>query len=403
MGNISSINHANFARLHELTNNYNKAILLDKLVFWWQISTYSLNDGQIWFTRSLSQIAEDSKISKRSVERYLQDFETAGFIEKTNKLYKKKNLYIRITEKLLVLLGATANVNKPKLVEQPTKMNSNQQKSPSKSLFLTHFGDTDPAILAVSIYKDQDSNSVNNNTVSHPSIVDNLKTNSQQAPNTTSSNYPIEKQIGERITERFKNYIKGTMRNLQSQHQLVFSNPDQLFAEIVFSVLHVENQFPGIVNNHHRVNLIAKLLREKKWRTPKGFYNHWDVGQAYKLKLDKQDDAQQRLKQKECHASGTTYDASNAIDYGCSSTNVSPAVINHQLQAKLKPLKSEYNELTSLITTETRYLSEMEARFLKKPDPITEQVINSAAIKIAKLHERADILHQKIVHHQKAA
>ena len=214
MANLSAINHNNFARLHDITKNYNKAILLDKLVYWWQISTYTLDDGRIWFTRCLSQISQESKISKRSVERYLHDFEVAGFIEKTNKLYKKKNLYIRITEKLLVFLGATADFKTLNPIEQPNKSEVNQQKPQSESLFLKQFGDTVPAKLAVSIYKDQDNNSVINNTVSQPCIVDNLKTTSK----TTYPSYPIEKQIGERITEQFKNYIKGTMRNLQTQH-----------------------------------------------------------------------------------------------------------------------------------------------------------------------------------------
>lgn len=403
MKNISSINHADFARLHELTNSYNKATLLDKLIFWWQISKFTLDDGQIWFTRSLTQIAEDSKIPKRSVERYLQDFETAGFIEKTNRLFKKKHLYIRITKKLLLILNATPDFKTPKLIEQPAKTEINLQNTPEKSLFLTHIGDTDSANMAVPIYKEKDSNSLNNSTVSQPCIVDNLKNEPQLTSKTIQSIYPIEKQIGERITERFKNYIKGTIHNLQSQHQLVFSNPDQLFAEIVFSVLHVDNQFPGIVDNHHRVNLIAKLLREKRWRTPKGFYNHWDIGQTYKLKLEQQADTQQRFKRNELQACETAYDASNSIDYGFRSNNVSPAVNSHQLQAKLKPLKSEYNELTLLLTTETRYLSNMEARFLKSPDPITEQVINSAAIKIAQLHEKVALLQQQIEQYQEAA
>lgn len=401
MKNISSINHTNFARLHELTNNYNKATLLDKLIFWWQISKFTLNDGQIWFTRSLAQITEDSKIPKRSVERYLQDFEKAGFIEKTNRLFKKKHLYIRITEKLLAILNIASDIKTPKLIEQPTKSEINLQKTPDKSLFLAQFGDTDSAKLAVSIYKEKDSNSLNNSTVSQPCIVDNLKPKLQEHP--TNSTYPIEKQIGERITNRFKNYIKGTIQNLQSQHKLVFSNPDQLFAEIVFSILHVDNQFPGITDNHHRVNLIAKLLRDKRWRTPKGFYNHWDVGQVYKLKLEQQAGAQQRFKRKELQTCEIAYDTSNTIDYGCHSNNVPPAVSSHQLQAKLKPLKSEYNELTLQLTTETRYLNNMESRFLKKPDPITKQVINSTAIKIAQLHEKVTWLEQQMKQYQEAA
>lgn len=399
MTNLSSINHINFSRLHELTNNYNKATLLDKLIFWWQISTYTLDDGQIWFTRCLNQITEESKISKRSVERYLHDFAVAGFIEKTYKLYKKKHLYIRITEKLLVLLGIRTDFKTPNLTERPNKSEVNQQKSHSDSLFLKHFGDTDSANLAVSIYKDQDSNSVINNTVSQPCIVDNLKTAHQSTPGTAFPIYPIEQKIGERLTVQFKNYIKGTMHNLQTQHQMVFSNPEQLFAEIVFSVVNVQNQFPGIVDNHHRVNLVAKLLRQKQWRTPKGFYNHWDVGQVYKLKKKKQDEAQQHLKQKEINARSVPYDTSNAIDYRFPSNNTSPKINQHQLQAKLKPLKSEHHEISLLIATETRYLKDMEARYLKKPDMLIKQIINSTTIKLANLHEKVGRLNQQIHHY----
>ena len=172
---------------------------------------------------------------------------------------------------------------------------------------------------------------------------------------------------------------------------------------MVFSLLHVKNQFPGVLDNHHRVNLIAKLLREKQWRTPKGFYNHWDVGQAYKLKLEKQNETQKKLKQEELYARDTPYDISNTINYGGRSNNVSPVVNNHRLQAKLKPLRAEHCELTSLIATETRYLNDMEARCLKIPDLITQLIINSTAIKIAKLHERMALLHQQIEQYQEAA
>ena len=369
MTNLSAINHANFARLHEITNNYNKATLLDKLIFWWQISTYTLNDGQIWFTRCLNQIAEESKIPKRSVERYLHDFEVAGFIEKTNKLYKKKNLYIRITDKLLVLLGSTNNKNTPQLTEQPKKDEIKPQKTTGSGLFLTHFGGTDSAKMAVSIYKEKDSNSVNNNTVSQACVVNNVKTTPLISPNAIYPNYAIEKQMGERISERLKNYIKGTMRNLQTQHQLSFSNPEQLFAEIVFSVLQVDNQFTGIFNTHHRINVIAKLLRQKQWRTPKGFYNHWDVGQLYKNKIKK--------------------------DETCSK-DLLPAIHHHQIQATLKPLLFEHRETLSLIATETRYLSNMEERLIKKPDNITRCIVDNTVIKLARLHEKANLLHQQI-------
>ena len=56
-----------------------------------------------------------------------------------------------ITEKLLVLLSATTDLKNTKLTEQPQKTEVKQQQAPSKSLFLTHFGDTGPAKMAVSI------------------------------------------------------------------------------------------------------------------------------------------------------------------------------------------------------------------------------------------------------------
>ena len=395
--NISSINHINFARLHELTNNYNKAILLDKLIFWWQISTYTLDDGKIWFTRCLSQISEESKISKRSVERYLQEFEASGIIEKTNKLYKKKNLYIRITEKLLIILGEPI-----KSIEQPNKTTINQQKSQPRSLFLKQNGDTNHAKLAVSIYKDQDSNSLTNSTVRQPSIVDNSKINPQKPQNSSYPTYPIEKEIGERVTERFKNYIKGTMRNLQTQHNLSFSKPDQLFAEIVFSVLHVQNQFPGVSNAHHRVNLIAKLLRQKQWRTPKGFYNHWDIGQSYKLKLEKQEKEQQALKQNEYDIQDKLLNVSNTYNKQ-RLNNFSPSVNKYQIQEKLKPLKSEYSEILSLIAIEAANLNVMKKQHLKIPKIITIEVINNANNKLSKLYKKAEILLEQIEQHKEAA
>ena len=338
MDNLSAVFHDRFSKLHEVTSNYNQATLLDKLIYWWQISKYTLDDGHIWFTRSIDQIANDSQISKRSVERYLSEFEKNGLIYKINRLFMKKHLYIRITDKLLTILCETSKPNndsypKNEMVSESQPINltslvqtntfggsstgrisytlehkgSNEIVSAQEdSLFLDQIGVIDSANLACSIYKGKDNNLIINNTVSQPSIVNNLETTLKNTQLETYPTYEIEKQIGERITEIFKNYIKGTMRNLQTQHQLVFSNPEQLFAEIVFSVLNVQNQFPGIIDNHHRINLIAKLLRQKKWRTPKGFYNHWDIGQVYKLKLEKQDMKQQQIKA----------EAADRIDYG---------------------------------------------------------------------------------------
>jgi DNA-binding Lrp family transcriptional regulator len=277
--NLSSVHHASFNRLHDITNNYNQATLLDKLIFWWQISNYTLDDGHTWFTRSISQIAEDARLSERSVTRYLKFFSDAGYIEKTTRLYKKKNLYIRITDKLLLLLGGQG-VHQARGAGEPVCNPTQKTITPlTPCIFSEHVGVTGQANLAVSIYKEQDCNILNNNTVSETGTVnfednslETLETNEVpgEASCTEPAKYPsyaIEKHLGERLPETTKNYIKGTMKNLNTQHQIAFSNPEQVFSEVVFSLLNVDKQFPGISDMHHRMNLIAKLMREKRWCT----------------------------------------------------------------------------------------------------------------------------------------
>jgi hypothetical protein len=405
-GNLSSVHHESFERLQDITNNYNQAMLLDKLMFWWQISTYTLDDGNIWFTRSVEQIAQESRLSVRSVGRYLKAFTDLGYIEKVNRLHKKKNLYIRMTEKLLFLVGKNKGAA-PRKAEEATTISPAITAPEAQTCFFSgHVGRTGSANLAVSIYKEKDCNTSTNNTVRELCSVtfgDNGFEEHTPSPETCveepvtetpkavePSKYPVyavEQQIGERLTETTKNYIKGTMRNLSTQYQLQFSNPEQVFSEIVFSLLNTDKQFPGVQDTHHRMNLIAKLMREKRWCTPKGFYNHWDVGQSFKAKQEQQATQVSKLKRQESRG-GTLYPSEAKA---CKYTQT--IALNAQAQA--------CQELRALISTETRYLNTMEAQYKRQPNPMNERVIESTAIKLAKLHDQLGAMEMKI--QQKAA
>ena len=269
MGNLCSIYHDHFDKLFHLTGNYNKAVFLDKCMFWWQISKYTLGDEKIWFTRQITEMAKELNLSISSVNRYLKEFRLLGLIETKNKLYSKKHLYIRVTEKLLNYIGMTS----------PKKQDciSLKQNDIIENINLT-----------VSIYKDKDCNLVINNTVSQLDAVNNYETQPNKNIQSLYPTYAIEDIIGERLTVREKNYIKGMMHNLQKHNGLAWSAPEQLFAEIVFTILNAE-QLQGINNFNHRVQIIAKLLRQKKWLTPKGFYNHSDFGAPFRKQVAKTD------------------------------------------------------------------------------------------------------------------
>ena len=69
----------------------------------------------------------------------------------------------------------------------------------------------------------------------------------------------------------------------------------------------------------------------------------------------------------------------------------------------IKLIKFEHCEFLAEITTEKKYLADMENRFLQKADLITQQLVENTAIKIAKLYKRVELLNQQIQNYQEAA
>jgi len=397
--NLAAINEQRFRCLFELTQNNNKARFLSQCLYRWQNSTYSLNDKKKWFTRPLPQLAKDSGISERSASRYLSEFVKLGFIEKRNKLFIKKHLYIRITDKLLSLIEFDK--------EQSVSINKNIPEAsvtPRETLDLANPGVISSDKSADSIYKE--NNIICNSTVSHESSVNNaFALNEKQETNvhikqTLAHDYKVETVLGERITERFKNYVKGVLKNLQTQHNVVFSNPDKLFAEVIFSVTNTKDQFPSIENPHHRMNIIAKLLREKRWRTPKGFYNHWDIGKLFK----ECEEVKQRQYQAQKFEEGVSSvdDATQAAEvksryqYSQAVQDQVPKVSKYKKSAKKRDLSAKVGALKREIQSETTYLEQARGWFTQKVAGITESFLESLELKIAGLYEELTGLESRL-------
>lgn len=393
MGNLCSIYHAHFDKLVVLTNNHNKAVFLDKCIFWWQISTYTLGDQKIWFTRSIVDMAQELFVAERSINRYLDEMEQKGFIERCCKLSASnkntfrvtKRLYIRVTEKLLNLLNL--NASEKNTVVKPSKLNE-------ECSFSKQNGVIDNANLAVSLYKVKDHNQTNNNTVKQDSIVNNFEKPQPLSSNpSTKTNYAVEAHIGERITEPLKNYVKGMLHNVQKQYDVKISDPNKLFAEVIFSVTQ-DVQWADVDNPHHRVNIIAKLLRHKQWKTPKGFYNHWDVGQMFRKKEQQQFEQQQHKKTEE------------GGDGEFPSSNLPSSVKNHSRFEQrfddeyryskphqyVKDIEREktnnaLKQICITIASEESYLKLLQSRLEAQKSGVSQDFIEKVAIKIAGLYD----------------
>ena len=375
---LSAINYEQLKKLESLTQNHLQAKLLDRFVYWWQFSRYSLNDKQKWFTRSVKDMAEQTGISVRSIARYMNLFEKAGLIERRCVLFKKKNLYIRITEKLLRLLG-----------KEPKQTSLDTVKSEQNLNNLPNEGSNNNAPVAVSYIRCKEQIIKTNSTVSQNGSVNNsdeLTKNPSIQANTEKkedSEYKIEKDIGERLTSRFKNYIKGVLNNLQSQHNVIFSNPDKVFAEVVFAVTHESDQLKGITNPHHRMNIIAKLIREKRWKTPKGFYNHWDIGKLFR----ERDEVKQRRYEAQKQEEG--------VDSTCIADERKPNFKRVQSkadaynQAKEKDkLKLEIRETENELRTQLKQLDAFKAAFNQGRKGVTQATIESYELAVSRLYEK---------------
>lgn len=269
MGNLCSIFYERHEQIKFLTGSAAKAEFLSKCIYWWQISTYKLKTSDhIWFTQTTRELAQKAGLSESSITRYLSFYVKADLIEKkVCKRYSKKHgheitcLHIRITEKLLHILRSSHKIL-PARVELPA--------------VLTTTDDTEIVNLTHPLYK-ENKNKRNNIDVRKQISVNSVDKKIKKTV------YPIEKAIGERVTTELKNQVKGMMVNVEKQGKVHISDKEQVFSEIIFSLSNPQ-QFQGIDCFKYKLNIIASLLKNNAWKTPYGFYNHWDIGKLFKEK-----------------------------------------------------------------------------------------------------------------------
>ena len=304
MGNLCSIFHSRFKNLIKVIPSTRKAQLLDYILLGWQTSIYTLKGSdKKWFMKPYSQIVEDTGIPKSTLERYIKELADAGFIERRQALYSrtvgqgtfevKKGTYIYITEQLLALLNpaqlsslSASMKQDPDSHNNPKGTNQKNPENPSSQqpecLNLNKNEGIDPLKMRESYIRDLYT-SVNNN-ITHKKIqipVDNL-----ELPALTHQYQKVHDfiytGIQEEIPDEVKKLIAGTLFNLTFTHKKIWSHPAQVAAEYLFALINTEFYMPTVTSFTHRNNILASLLRQNRWRTPKGFFNHFYLGEQFR-------------------------------------------------------------------------------------------------------------------------
>jgi hypothetical protein len=320
MGNLCSIFHSKFIKLIGVIKSPRKAQLVDYIFLGWQNSAYRLRgSNNKWFMQPYDQIIAATSIPRSSLERYIKELVEDGYLIRRQALYSrttdnndfvvKKGAYLCVSDKLLNLLhpssqsasdNASHDVRVKSEASNTIKLkheNNTASKNCTNSVINEGTGSLN---LRGSYIRDLYSSYPINNIIDENSkrVVDTRRA-SQATVHFEQIKALLLSEIQGEIPFEIKTLVLGTFNNLLSNHHLQLSNPKQVVAEYLFVLLNTTFYMPTVLCFKHRNNILAKLLKQKAWKTPIGFYKHFYLGQSFKAKQSARDHLWENKKEQE--------------------------------------------------------------------------------------------------------
>ena len=298
--------------------------------------------------------------AKRTIQRYTKELANNGFItikENYDKHGRLENTYIVLVPNFILENIAKkprkpkkqyyAKSNKPLASNSEMKINSSiDNYSNDYEIDLEYFDSYKKEqalsnIEANRLSKLENSHGDKNVTAKdigiRLSINNNSNTKNIGNNNNTVSFKALNKENSvSSLNEKRIRYIKGMIKKVE-EAGVKISNPQELFDQICFQIssafYYVGKSFK------HQVNIISKLLRQGRWRTPIGFSNHSDVGQkyrAYYAEIEGKSALQRAEEHKACQAyAGITEVLANDLDSRVKAANQA------EKNQKLKSLENQ--------------------------------------------------------------
>lgn len=266
----------NIDALQAVLGEYRHAALLDMLVFKSTNSSIPLPGQDIpdrWITGFYNHTCKKIGYSRDYLTRLISKFVKMGLVERKKKIVKNKcQSCIRVTEKTLAILN---------LVDNQPKNDMEYTEKTSKSLVLRAKNNSRPEIKT-GAYKEE------RHYVKEINIITRSKREQQQPYNLPGDIQALFDRVGERLTTEQKAIIFASFKNLQSQTNAKISSPKDFIAWICFSILNAKHQLPGKNTFQAQLNTLMKIARSPGGlKKPRGFHNHWDIGQEMRKKEQK--------------------------------------------------------------------------------------------------------------------
>lgn len=360
-GNIRNIN-----KLLPATGNFKYAQALDQFTFYSVNSSFILprdEKAEGWFRIGYEAIANYLGYrSARSITTLIKKFIKLGLIEKIRPLIGGTNkACLRITAKTKALLNLSTSCEQP---EETIAEASETELTPivERKKFDQNFTCGSENISLAYKEKRVKEKDIN--------IITPLQGCGKQGQryNVPNQVEMIFKKIGERLPETQKTAIWAAVCNLQKQHAKQISNVAEFTAWIAFSILNASHQLKSSKGFEHQLNILMKIARSGQGlQKPRGFHNHWDVGQELKQKEEQILHLHEKIKR---HAS-----ASSADDYQKASSPFNAPTQKEVWKGKggLSSLKSQRAEILSQINGLISDTKSIEMLFASNPDELERQ------------------------------
>ena len=369
--------HSNINKIHQVVSNYRYATVLDRFAFYSINSNFILpNEYELngWFCIEYKSLGEMTGYKERTIKAIVKLFNKMGLIEKVRKLIKNKcRSCLRITQKTIALLGLTKTCEQRPEQTIKSEESCSQSTESRKNLAQQCTFESTENARSYNEYREKEKD-IN--------IITRVPRNEKQGKlyNVPKAVTEIFVKVGERLPETQKAIIWAAIYNLQKQHNKKISNISEFVAWISFSVINAKYQLKKAFNFQHQLNKLIKIARSPNGlQKPRGFHNHWDIGQELKT------DENKRLKQHEKLKQAGQGDVYKSLSVNAQSSYEESYIVAKKASetwadsGDIKSLTAKRGKLNSVINSLMNELKELPVIFKKNPEMLKKTTTQAKA------------------------
>ena len=245
--------------LLEKTGSLNAVLIFSKIAFTFA-NTKIIHEGIPWCCISKKDLSKWSSLSERTLDTILNDLKKKGLLLKKNFSWKGRvQTHFHIPSFVIETLATDSD---------PQAKADNRKKSE-----VTHSQNcrSQPAKMTLSIKIRSNTKENNNTKMAIPKIGEKGDINFNQIHNN--------------LTRRQESFLKAALSRTIERKNLLISCPKDLWEELKFWIMN-KDQHKGITCFKHAVSRAMKIIGDKNWKTPLGFYKHSSQGTMIKQRED---------------------------------------------------------------------------------------------------------------------